>query len=109
MRTIHISVNDLDKRTVYLGIQGESNRTRLLVDCTPIFRQYPNASAELIIRPPVGDDYQAAILRDGNTIAWTITAADLQQHGSGEMQLVFREGVVVAMSPKARTMIEKAL
>lgn len=109
MDVINIRMDDMGKRIIPIGIQEENEYRRILIDCKTIFEQYPDADAELFVLPPRGEIYKADIVRNQNIIVWNITRDDLAEQGTGQIQIRFAAGSVIAMSPIARISICRAL
>ncbi len=107
MRILRIKIDDLDKRVINIGIEGENAHDRIEIDCTPMFNEYPEAVVTMFFKPPMGDAYSPEVVRDQDLVIWTLTDTDLQHSGSGEFQLKFTEGRAVALSPlRKRTLSE---
>lgn len=98
MRSVSLRLEDIRNMVLNLGFVGENEHTRVMIDCKKAYDQYPTASASLKVTPPEGETYPKTVERDGDFILWDVTDSDLTSEGSGEYQLSFSVGDVVAKS-----------
>lgn len=98
MNVIGIKVGCISNAFPLIGYQGENEHTRIVFDAGEIFADYPNAIPSLAIKPPVGDVYPKIVTREGNSVIWDVTAADVANQGNGAYQLTFTNGTVIAKS-----------
>lgn len=89
MRTVSINLNELHTKPIDIGYVGENNHVAVMIYCASVFRDYPNATASMVVQPPVGDLYPAILERDGNTLIWEIKNSDLVNPGGGKFQITF--------------------
>jgi len=105
-----LMLKDLAKKTLYLGYASENIHTQIVIDCSEVFWDYPNATYSMNIQPPRGDKYPAAQLaKDGDALVWTITDSDLIYHGSGHIQLEFKNDDEVIKSAVGTTKIDGSI
>jgi len=105
-----LMLKDLAKKTLYLGYASENIHTQIVIDCSEVFWDYPNATYSMNIQPPRGDKYPAAQLaKDGDALVWTVTDSDLIYHGSGHIQLEFKNGDEVIKSAVGTTKIDGSI
>ena len=57
-----------------------------------MFRDYPDAVASMVVKPPQGDLYPVSLTRDGNDLTWDVSASDVAIPGAGILQLTFTDG-----------------
>ena len=95
MRIIHIGLCDITTRVLFIGMEGEQDHTQVIFDASPVLSEYPDATAALSVKPPVGDIYPVAVTKDGNNAIWNVSAADCANHGDGEYQLTFTNGTEI--------------
>lgn len=91
MREDRASLSELSSHVFDLGYVGEKNHTRVVIVCTAMFRQYPDAEVTMAVKPPNGDIYPVTVTKDGNTVVWAISEADIGYAGSGQFQLTFTD------------------
>ena len=95
---MRINIADISTSRICIGYEGEQNHTQVVFDCGSLFYEYPDATAQMAVRPPVGDIYPHAVSRDGNDIVWNVTASDCATPGNGEYQLTFVSGETIVKS-----------
>ena len=95
---MRINIADISTSRVCIGYEGEQNHAQVVFDCGSLFYEYPDATAQMAVRPPVGDIYPHAVSRDGNDIVWNVTASDCATPGNGEYQLTFVSGETIVKS-----------
>lgn len=109
MRSVSLRLCDLQKSVIPIGYVDENLHTQVRFDCKKIFEEYPSAIPSLAVCPPVGETYPAIVTRDGDFVIWDVTASDVTEDGSGEIQLTFVEGEVVAKSYVCRIRVNRSL
>ena len=109
MRTISYRVEDLRSAVIGIGFAGENEHTQVRIDCAGVFAEYPTAVPAMAIVPPAGEAYPKTVERSGDTVIWTVTDSDLTAEGSGEMQLSFVVGEMVAKSYIAQICVKRAI
>ena len=92
MERMQISLNGIESTMLQLGFEGEQNHTRVIIYCTTMFGEYPNAVASMVIKPPTGNIYPKALVRDGVKLIWDASSADCAIAGTGQYQLTFVDG-----------------
>lgn len=95
MRNIHKSMEEFGTEIIDIGYVGENEHTRIELDCSSVFKQYPSAVPALSVKPRTGDAYPAVAVRDGNNVVWDVTESDLAEPGTGEVQLTFTQDSIV--------------
>ena len=95
---MRINVTDISTQRLCIGYEGEQNHIQVVFDCSVVFGEYPEAYAQMAIRPPQGDIYPKVLTRDGNTAIWNIGAADCAVPGNGEYQITFVNGETIVKS-----------
>ena len=70
MERIQTSLTGINSTRLQLGFEGEQNHTRVVIYCTQIFSEYPDAVASMVIKPPTGDIYPKVLTRDGMKVIW---------------------------------------
>ena len=91
MDKIQISAEEISSDVLQIGFEGENDHTQVIIYCSTIINNYPNAVASMVIQPPVGDMYPKDITQDGNKIVWVVTASDCAYPGAGRYQLTFTD------------------
>lgn len=103
-------LKDLAKKTLNLGYVGENDHTQIIIDCSEVFWDYPNAVPRLNVTPPRGDKYPASqLVKDGDDLIWTITNSDIIYSGSGRIQLQFVDGTEVIKTAVGTTKIDGSI
>lgn len=92
-----------------MGFVGENEHTRVIIDCKKAFDEYPEAIPSLAVKNAQGVTYPAATTRDGNIVIWDVLNSDLVNEGSGEIQLSFIVGDVVAKSYIGKTVVGRSI
>lgn len=92
MRVERANLGELSRRVFDLGYVGEKNHTKVVLVCTSMFKDYPDAVVTMVAKPPVGDIYPIVLERDGNLVVWNVSEGDIAYPGSGQFQLTFTEG-----------------
>ncbi len=108
MRTVSLRLADLERSTIPIGFQGENLHTQVRIDCKMIFKDYPAAVVSLAVTPPQGDPYPVMVIRDGDIVAWNVTASDTAYHGDGRVQFTFVDGEEVIKTVRGKTNIEES-
>lgn len=84
---------------LHLGRQGENEARRIAFDISAMVAEYGEGIVTLTHkRPRDGEAYPVVLDVDGTTATWTVTSADTAQSGSGEAQLTYTVGGVIAKS-----------
>jgi len=109
-RIQNLTLKDLAKKTLYLGYVGENIHTQIIIDCSEVFWDYPDAVPRLNVTPPRGDRYPASqLVKDGDNLIWTITNSDIIYSGSGRIQLRFVDGNEVIKTAVGTTKIDGSI
>ena len=109
-RIQELVLKDLNKKVLELGYVGENIHTQIIIDCSEVFWDYPNAVPRLKVTPPRGDKYLASqLVKDGDNLIWTITDSDVIYSGSGRIQLRFVDGNEVIMTAVGTTKIDGSI
>ena len=104
-----VKVNTLS--TIPLGRQGENLARQILFDVSGWESEYGPGSVELIAQRP-GDEtpYPVVTTRDGDSVVWSVTAADTLYHGdSGRCELRYYVGETLAKSRIWGTYVARAM
>lgn len=109
MRSVSLRLCDLQKSVIPIGYVDENLHTQVRFDCKKIFEEYPSAIPSLAVCPPAGETYPAIVTREGDFVIWDVTASDVTEDGSGEIQLTFVEDEVVAKSYVCRIRVNRSL
>ena len=104
-----IPLKNLGSRTMDLGYVDENEHTQIIIECGEVFWDYPNATATMVVRPPVGNLYNATLTRDDNNIVWEITASDVVYAGGGQVQLTFTNNGEIVKSAIGATSISSSI
>ena len=91
MKIISINLNELHTRPINIGYVGENNHVAVMIYCASLFRDYPDATASMVVQPPVGDLYPGTLDRDSNTLIWEVKDSDLTRPGAGKFQITFMQ------------------
>lgn len=109
-KRIHrIGLKQIGSRAINLGYVGENLHTRIVIDCTELFDEYPDAVASLKVRPPRGELYQPVITETDGVITWELLDSELQTDGSGQYQLTFTSGTEIIKSAVGGYIIHNSL
>ena len=109
-RTQKLMLKDLAKKTLNLGYVGENDHTQIIIDCSEVFWDYPNAVPVLNVQPPRGDKYPATqITKDGDDLIWTISDSDIIYAGNGRIQLKFTNNGEIVKSAVGSTKIDGSI
>jgi hypothetical protein len=92
MRVERALLEELPEKKFNIGYQGEQNHTQVIISCPIMFRDYPDAVASMVVKPPQGDLYPVSLTRDGNDLTWDVSDADVAIPGEGILQLTFTDG-----------------
>lgn len=101
----------LTREMVTLGYQGENEYKRVAFDISDWIRT-EGAGGDVILffrRPGEAVPYPCEIEIDGNTVLWTVTAAETALPGVGEAELQYRIGNTVVKSKTICFLIKKSL
>lgn len=92
----NIMLDDLPNITLRLGYVGENLHTQIVINAVEVYWDYPNATVQMVVQPPVGDVYEVTPDKDGSSLIWDVTGSDLVYAGTGRIQLTFAdEGEVI--------------
>lgn len=94
-----------------LGKQGEHLARQILFDLSEWVHEYGTGTAELIYQRP-GDEvpYPIAIVQEGDTLIWTLTATDTDKSGAyGKCEMRYSVGDTVAKSKVWRTWVDASM
>lgn len=108
-RIQELALRNLGSEVLQLGYVGENIHTQIEINCAEVFLDYPNAQAVMVVKPPAGDLYHAALTKDKNKIIWEITNSDVAYAGSGLVQLTFTDNGEVIKSVIGKTAIEQSI
>ena len=92
MKNIQIGIDSIATTILPIGFQGENDYTQVTIYWTPIYSNYPDAVATMVVKSPAGELYPKEITQTGNRIIWNVTASDCVSAGSGQYQLTFTNG-----------------
>lgn len=92
MREIREFLGNVSRTVFDIGFEGEQNHTRVIINCAALFRNYPDAVATMVARPPAGDLYPIVLTREGKNIIWDVAPGDVANAGTGQFQLTFTDG-----------------
>jgi len=92
MRVERALLEELSEKKFNIGYQGEQNHTQVIISCPVMFRDYPDAVASMVVKPPQGDLYPVSLTREVNDLIWDISDADVAIPGEGILQLTFTDG-----------------
>ena len=102
----------MDTRTIVIGRVGENEAAQvvwpgLLAKWRGL---YGEGTVQLAVRrAPDKSPYPAVCAVDGDDVSWTVSAADTAQHGTGECELSYLVGDVVAKSQTWATLTLRSL
>lgn len=105
----NIRLEDIGKKKITIGKVAENLRTCIGFDCADIFAEYPDAVPALTVINPRGISYPAIVQRSGNSVLWEIRDSDLTAAGTGEIQLSFVQGEVIAKSYTGRIEVIRSI
>ena len=92
MKRIQLSIEEISTTILGIGFEGEQNHTRVVIYCTTLINNYPNAVATMTIKAPTGDIYPGVISQEGNVVTWDVSASNCAIPGEGQYQLTFTDG-----------------
>lgn len=95
---------------INLGKQGETNVRQVQLDVSRLSYLFGPGTVQLLHRRP-GDatPYPVALTRRGDTVIWTINAADTAYSGEGQAELQYFVGDSLAKSETYATVITASL
>lgn len=108
-RIQQVRLTDLKNEILYLGYVGENIHTQIVINCTEVFNDYPDAVASIVVKPPRGDIYLATISRNEDYLIWEVTRSDVAEAGNGKVQLSFVNDGEVIRSVIANTKIDASI
>lgn len=86
MQTINISPQYA--LSIPLGRRGENNARQIIFDCSGFEREYPCGTAQLLVQRHLDSvPYLPPVVREGDRVIWTLTAADTAKPGTGRAEL----------------------
>jgi len=91
LRIVNVTLSEIQSKTLDIGYAGEKNHVRVIIYCTSFFNLYPNASASMVAKPPVGDMYPVVLEKVGKTLVWNVSEADIANPGGGDFQITFTQ------------------
>lgn len=102
-------LKSLSSKVVNLGYVGENEHTEIVIDCSEVLWDYPNAVVSAVVQPPVGDLYPVVVTRDEGNVIWTISASDVVYAGNGQIQLTFTNDGEIVKSAIGMTRISQSI
>lgn len=112
MRNVNVLLSQIGKHVLDLGFAGDSEHTRVAINCSTVSIDYPDAEAQLVVKPPSGDPYLAVTEFSDGTLIWDVSASDTAVSGSGEYQIIFTnalEDEEIFRSEVGNTLIKQSL
>ena len=96
MRIEKISLDKLSSRALDIGYVGEKDHVKVVIQCAGFFKDYPDATAAMACRPPVGDAYPVELTKSGVDLEWAVSESDIAAAGNGAFQITFtQDGEIV--------------
>ena len=109
-RVNHTSLKKLASKTLGFGWQGENLHTKVIIDCSDLLQDYPDAEVEIrAIMPGSQEIYKPEITVSDGRVTWEFTQAELARNGFGQMQLTFTNGEEVIKSDVGSFTINESL
>lgn len=109
-KRIHrIVLKDLGSKTLHIGYVGENEHTQIIIDCSDLFDDYPNADVVLKARPPGGQIYEPTVTVTERNVIWSPVISELGTSGDGEYQLTFTSGTEIIKSAVGAYSIKSSL
>ena len=108
-RVQNFNLKNLETKVINLGYVGENVHTQIVIECSEVLWDYPNAEASMVVQPPRGDLYPVEVTREENNIIWEITASDVVYAGSGRVQLTFTNDGEIVKSAVGTTRISGSI
>lgn len=111
MRTRNITVSDDYVPTINLGRQGENAVSQVIFDVSSLITDYGAGTGTVVVqRPGETTTYQHDdTVQSGDTVTWTISSADTEISGNGNVQLFWMVNDAVAKTITYQTYVEPAL
>lgn len=111
MRTRNISVSEDYVPTINLGRQGENEVSQVVFDVSELITDYGSGTAVVVVRRPTEiTTYQHDdTVQSGDTVTWTVSSADTEIEGNGNVQLFWMVNDAVAKTITYQTYVEPAL
>lgn len=111
MRTRNISVSEDYVPTINLGRQGENEVSQVVFDVSELITDYGSGTAVVVVRRPTEiTTYQHDdTVQSGDTVTWTVSSADTEISGDGNVQLFWMVNDAVAKTITYQTYVEPAL
>lgn len=105
-----ILLREIGKEVLNLGYAGENEHTEITINCVEVYADYPDATVQMVVKPPVGDQYLAVVSYTAGLLKWDVTASDVAASGGGSYQLIFEDGgVEIFRSAIGKTQIMASL
>lgn len=105
-----ILLREIGKEVLNLGYTGENEHTEITINCAEVYAGYPDATVQMVVKPPAGDQYLAVVTYTAGLLKWNISASDVAASGSGNYQLIFEDGgVEIFRSAIGKTQIMASL
>ena len=97
MRTVRINVRAKGSGPIFIGRRGEKEATQIVFDVSQLIATYGDGTCVLLAkRPKDTAAYPVTVVREGNTVVWTVTDTDTVYQGSGELELFWYVGDALA-------------
>lgn len=94
-RVLRLGVNEIANRPLNIGFTGENDHTLVMINCTDVLSENPDAEIVLRARPTEGEIYEPEIEVEDGVVTWTILEPDIS---TGNYQLTFIDGTEVFKS-----------
>lgn len=91
-RIQRILLSQVGTEVVNLGYTGENMHTQIIINCAVIAEDYPDATVEVVVKPPEGDPYLAVVEYTDGVLTWDVAASDVAVSGDGRYQIIFTDG-----------------
>lgn len=111
MRTRNITVSEDYVPTINLGRQGENAVSQVVFDVSSLITDYGAGTGTVVVqRPGETSTYQHDdTVQSGSTVTWTISSADTELAGTGQVQLFWIVNNAIAKTITYQTYTEPAL
>lgn len=91
MRIVKVDLANLSSTSLDLGFAGEVDHTKVEINCASFFANYPDATASMVAKPPVGDLYPVTLTKSNCSLIWAVSESDISYAGSGQFQITFTD------------------
>ena len=109
-RVHRIGLKQMAKRTLNIGYRGENIHTKVVIDCSDLLQDYPDAEIEMrAIMPGSADIHKPAITVSDGCVTWEFTQEELTHNGAGRMQLTFTDDGEVIKSDVGNFFVQASL